>query len=51
MYVQHPNRSRYWCFASAATAAMFRYYDLSQDKFGELLSTDIALPRKHCRLG
>ncbi|MGO3119840.1 D-lactate dehydrogenase [Psychrobacter sp. AOP42-A1-21] len=32
-------------FRSAATAAMFRYYDLSQDKFGELLSTDIALPR------
>ena len=32
-------------FRSAATAAMFRYHNLNQDKFGELLSTDIALPR------
>ncbi|WP_230661527.1 D-lactate dehydrogenase [Psychrobacter sp. I-STPA10] len=32
-------------FRSAATAAMFRYYDLNHHKFGELLSTDIALPR------
>ena len=32
-------------FRSAATAAMFRYYHLHQSDFGELLSTDIALPR------
>ncbi|QOD11871.1 D-lactate dehydrogenase [Psychrobacter sp. 28M-43] len=32
-------------FRSAATAAMFRYHNLNQDKFGELLATDIALPR------
>ncbi|MGE6246188.1 D-lactate dehydrogenase [Psychrobacter proteolyticus] len=32
-------------FRSAATAAMSRYHNLNQDKFGELLSTDIALPR------
>ena len=32
-------------FRSVATAAMFRYHNLNQDKFGELLSTDIALPR------
>ena len=32
-------------FRSAATAAMFRYYDLNHTRFGELLSTDIALPR------
>lgn len=32
-------------FRSAATAAMFRYYNLNQTEFGELLSTDIALPR------
>ena len=32
-------------FRSAATAAMFRYHNLNHTKFGELLSTDIALPR------
>lgn len=32
-------------FRSAATAAMFRYYHLHQNDFGQLLSTDIALPR------
>ena len=32
-------------FRSAATAAMFRYYDLNKSNFGEMLSTDIALPR------
>lgn len=32
-------------FRSAATAAMFRYHNLNQNEFGELLSTDIALPR------
>lgn len=32
-------------FRSAATAAMFRYHNLNHAKFGELLSTDIALPR------
>ena len=32
-------------FRSAATAAMFRFYNLNQSDFGELISTDIALPR------
>lgn len=32
-------------FRSAATAAMFRYHNLNHTEFGELLSTDIALPR------
>ena len=32
-------------FRSAATAAMFRYYHLKHSEFGELISTDIALPR------
>ena len=32
-------------FRSAATAAMFRYHNLNHTRFGELLSTDIALPR------
>lgn len=32
-------------FRSAATAAMFRYHNLNHTKFGELLATDIALPR------
>ena len=32
-------------FRSAATAAMFRYHNLNHTMFGELLSTDIALPR------
>ncbi|MGM8899226.1 MULTISPECIES: D-lactate dehydrogenase [unclassified Psychrobacter] len=32
-------------FRSAATAAMFRYHNLNHTAFGELLSTDIALPR------
>ncbi|HCI76360.1 MULTISPECIES: D-lactate dehydrogenase [unclassified Psychrobacter] len=32
-------------FRSAATAAMFRYHNLNHTTFGELLSTDIALPR------
>lgn len=32
-------------FRSAATAAMFRYHNLNHRAFGELLSTDIALPR------
>ncbi|MBH0086534.1 D-lactate dehydrogenase [Psychrobacter sp. SCQQ22] len=32
-------------FRSAATAAMFRYHNLNHTQFGELLSTDIALPR------
>ena len=32
-------------FRSAATAAMFRYHNLNHSEFGELLSTDIALPR------
>ncbi len=32
-------------FRSAATAAMYRYYHLQQQQFGELLATDIALPR------
>ena len=32
-------------FRSAATAAMFRYHNLNYTTFGELLSTDIALPR------
>lgn len=32
-------------FRSAATAAMFRYHTLNHTEFGELLSTDIALPR------
>ena len=32
-------------FRSAATAAMFRYHNLNHSEFGELVSTDIALPR------
>lgn len=32
-------------FRSAATAAIFRYHNLHHTEFGELLSTDIALPR------
>ncbi|MFK3916254.1 D-lactate dehydrogenase [Psychrobacter sp. NPDC078501] len=32
-------------FRSAATAAMFRYHNLNHTQFGELLATDIALPR------
>ena len=32
-------------FRSAATAAMFRYHNLNHTQCGELLSTDIALPR------
>lgn len=32
-------------FRSAATTAMFRYHNLNHQEFGELLSTDIALPR------
>ncbi len=32
-------------FRSAATAAMFRYHNLNHKDFGELISTDIALPR------
>lgn len=32
-------------FRSAATAAMFRYHNLNHTEFGELVSTDIALPR------
>ena len=32
-------------FRSAATAAMYRYHNLNHTTFGELLSTDIALPR------
>ncbi|WP_321156628.1 D-lactate dehydrogenase [Psychrobacter sp. LV10R520-6] len=32
-------------FRSAATAAMFRYHNLNHKDFGELVSTDIALPR------
>ena len=32
-------------FRSAATAAMIRYHNLNHTEFGELLSTDIALPR------
>ncbi|MBI0426239.1 D-lactate dehydrogenase [Psychrobacter sp. NG27] len=32
-------------FRSAATAAMFRYHNLNHTEFGELLATDIALPR------
>ena len=32
-------------FRSAATAAMFRYHNLNHTEFGELLSTDVALPR------
>ena len=32
-------------FRSAATAAMFRYHNLNHTECGELLATDIALPR------
>ncbi|WP_131669565.1 D-lactate dehydrogenase [Psychrobacter pygoscelis] len=32
-------------FRSAATAAMFRYHNLNSADFGEMISTDIALPR------
>ena len=32
-------------FRSASTAAMIRYHNLNHTEFGELLSTDIALPR------
>jgi D-lactate dehydrogenase len=32
-------------FRSAATAAMLRYHNLNHKDFGELVSTDIALPR------
>ncbi|MDO5768423.1 MAG: D-lactate dehydrogenase [Psychrobacter sp.] len=42
----HPKESeQLLIFRSAATAAMFRYHNLNANAFGELISTDIALPR------
>lgn len=42
---QDDEAERLLIFRSAATAAMFRYHDLNAKAFGEMISTDIALPR------